>query len=92
MVQALNIANGNYDQREASQAGLGRVDQVLALASKPAEMIDHAFFVAAGRPPSEDEREMLMKEFAATKDADRRSFVEDLLWSLLSSKEFMFNH
>ena len=91
MVQALNIANGDTINEKLRKPG-GRVDQVLALAATPPEMIEHAYFVAAGRPPSAEDREMLVKEFTATPESDRRAFVEDLLWSMLSSKEFLFNH
>lgn len=91
MVQALNIANGDTVNEKLRKPG-GRVDQILALASSPNEMIEEAYYVAAGRPPGAKEKEMLVKEFQSTPDAERRLFVEDLLWSLLSSKEFLFNH
>jgi hypothetical protein len=91
MVQALNIANGDTVNEKLRKPG-GRVDQILALAPSPNEMIEEAYYVAAGKPPSTKEKEMLIKEFQSTPEAERRLFVEDLLWSLLSSKEFLFNH
>jgi hypothetical protein len=33
-----------------------------------------------------------VKTLAAAPDAGRRAALEDLFWSLLSSREFLFNH
>ncbi len=34
----------------------------------------------------------MLKVLAETQDADKRMLVEDLYWSILSSREFLFNH
>jgi hypothetical protein len=33
-----------------------------------------------------------LKIFAATPEKQRRELVEDVLWSVISTREFLFNH
>ena len=52
------------------------------------QIIDEAYLSALSRLPSDAERELLAA-LAEAKEADRRQLVEDLYWSILSSKEFL---
>ena len=54
--------------------------------------IEQAYLAALSRTPSESEAKKLLEVFQATPAADRRLLIEDLYWSILSSREFLFNH
>jgi hypothetical protein len=55
-----------------------------------AEVVEELFLRTLSRPPTERERGHFVRLLA---DAhDRESAAEDLLWALLNSREFAFNH
>ncbi|MEZ6133900.1 MAG: hypothetical protein R3C53_03210 [Pirellulaceae bacterium] len=65
-------------------------------------MIEQAYLKALSRFPTNDERERLMSLLSSTtttteaNDADPatvpREAYEDLLWSIMTSPEFLFSH
>jgi hypothetical protein len=52
-------------------------------------LIDELYLATFSRPPRDDERQAVK---AAFQGADRKEAATDLLWALLNSKEFAFNH
>ena len=58
------------------------------------EVIERAYLRALSRLPSSEERERVFKMIAEADAAevDRRESYEDLLWSLMTSSEFLFAH
>jgi hypothetical protein len=54
-------------------------------------LIDRIFLAALTRPalPAEGSRVL---ELLRRPSADREAVYQDLLWSIFSSKEFMYNH
>jgi hypothetical protein len=91
MVQALHLANGDSLNQKLKTKG-NRIDQMLGMSKSPAELIDEVYLTTASRFPSETEKSALVSEWTNTPEVDRRAFMEDLFWSILSSKEFLFNH
>lgn len=55
------------------------------------ELIDELYLITLSRFPNDEERG-LMREAFVGQDASRRGAVEDVLWALLNTKEFIFNH
>ena len=55
------------------------------------ELIDELYLMTLSRFPNDEERS-LMREAFSDLEADRTAAVEDVLWALLNSKEFIFNH
>jgi hypothetical protein len=53
--------------------------------------IDELYRVAFSRPPSAEERALVEQYLAAHAD-NRPAAFEDVIWSLLNTKEFLFNH
>jgi hypothetical protein len=92
MAQALHIANGDTLNQKLS-AKDNRVDQLLASGKSDPALVDDIYMLALSRPPTDPERAGLCKALAdASTPADKRPIVEDILWSVMSSREFLFNH
>jgi hypothetical protein len=91
LVQVLNLSNGTtLNDKLAAQAG--RVTEMLATDPAPAEIIGQAWLRVLSRPPTDAERKPLEELLAAAPPAGRREIVEDIYWSLLTSREFLFRH
>ena len=55
------------------------------------ELIDELYLTTLSRFPNEEERN-LMREAFSDSGSERNEAVEDVLWALLNTKEFIFNH
>ena len=72
------------------------------LLSKPEYLlVDHVFLSAFSRHPADSERESILQKMRTArvetgpdeaKLTARREVLEDLMWALLTKKEFLFNH
>jgi hypothetical protein len=56
----------------------------------PVETLDHLYLTVLARYPKPEEKEQLLPAFAES--PDRREACEDIVWVLLNSKEFLYNH
>jgi hypothetical protein len=92
MAQALHIANGDtLNQKLAAKDN--RVDQLLAGEKSDTALADEIYMLALSRSPTEPERVGITKVLAeANSPAEKRPIVEDLFWSVMSTREFLFNH
>lgn len=91
MTQVLHLYNGDTLNNKL-MAKDGRIDKQLAAGKSPEAMIDELYLAALSRLPSAQEREQLAAVLAQTPEAEKRAALEDLYWSVLSSREFLFNH
>lgn len=91
LVQVLHISNG-ATINEKLKAADNRVDQLLASSQSDEQIIDEVYLHALARRPTDSERQQLLAIMGQAGDAERRQVVEDLFWSVLSSREFLFNH
>ena len=60
-----------------------------------AEIVDRVFLLALSREPTAAEKAKFLAILAeAAKDGPqaRREAVEDLVWAVLTGREFLFNH
>jgi hypothetical protein len=81
----------NSDEVEGKIAsGDGLIARRLAEKKPAAEIIDELYLAALSRQPTEAERTKAMAFVAA--EQDPRPALEDVLWTLVNSKEFLFNH
>ncbi|MCP4172476.1 MAG: DUF1553 domain-containing protein, partial [Fuerstiella sp.] len=63
----------------------------LAASQKPvAEVVDELYLTTFSRLPTDTERNVILAE--PIEDKRRREKFEDLLWVLMNTKEFLFNH
>ena len=91
LVQVLHLANGSTINDKLA-APEGRISSLLARASGTEEIINDLWWLALSRPPRAAERTEAAAVLDAAAPDDRRAAVEDLLWSLLTSREFLFQH
>ena len=89
MTQALHLMNSDFIQNKLANAN-GRVQRLLKEKKSDREVIEELYLVTFSRPPLDDEYEIGTE--IITKAPSRKEGVEDLLWSLLNSREFLFNH
>jgi hypothetical protein len=88
--QALHVSNGqtlNDKLRDEKSV----VRAWLAAKATDDELVTKAFTLALGRSPTAAER----KKYVATltvPNGEKREAVEDVLWALLTGREFLFNH
>jgi hypothetical protein len=91
MVQVLHIANGDTLNSKLEKKD-NRVDKLIAEYKDDKELIRQAYLLTLLREPKDDELQQLAVAMDEGGKAGRRELVEDLLWSLMSSREFLFNH
>ena len=88
--QALYFGNAPDIQGQLAPSGSNLV-ATLAAMSEAAAVADEAYVAVLSRPPADDER----ADVAAFLDArphDRTQAIAELVWALVSSNEFRFNH
>jgi hypothetical protein len=91
LVQVLHLSNGTTINDKLAAKG-SHVTRLLATDPTPAQIVDDAWLRVLCRRPSDAERKQLEELIAAAKPEERRAVVEDMYWSLLTSREFLFRH
>lgn len=86
--QALHLLNGDTVFRGIQQAKT--VERLLARYKTPEATVDAMVELCFNRPARPKERAALQAQLAGAKD--KTAFLRDLLWALLNSREFVFNH
>lgn len=91
MVQVLHLSNGGSinDKLAHAESHLARR---LAEGATADEIIDEVYLSALCRLPLQSERAAILAVLAETPPEELRAAWEDVYWSVLSSKEFLFNH
>jgi len=88
LAQALHLLNGDTIEGKLSRSTV--IAGMLKTGRKPEEILDELFIRAFSRKPSEPEKKRLLPLVAA--NATDRKAYDDVLWALLNSTEFAFNH
>jgi hypothetical protein len=92
-LQALMLMNGAFTAATASPTMSSLLGALEAPYLADAEQVDALFLATLAREPGEDERAAVLAEFERAKSDDERRLVKsDVLWALLNSTEFAFNH
>jgi hypothetical protein len=90
--QVLLLSNSNEIENKLS-AGEGLVDRSVKGNRPAADVIEDMYLGALGRLPISSEKDRMVAFVEQSKDAqERRAAFEDVLWTLLNSKEFLYNH
>ena len=89
LVQALHLLVGKTYTSKLSQEG-GRIDRLLKGGASDSQIIEDFYLAALSRFPTAEEQARLQKAIAER--PPRREALEDLLWGIVSSREFAYNH
>ncbi len=68
----------------------GRIEALLKTKKSQEQMIEELYLVTVSRVPSQDEIERAQRWIREAPTP--REGLHDLLWTLLNSREFLFNH
>ena len=86
--QALHLLNGDITTARIGQGNL--IGRRLAEKRSPEEIVAELYIRCLSRLPQPAERQKLLALVNA--EPDRKRALDDVFWSLLNSREFMFNH
>jgi len=89
LIQVLHLSNGTTINDKLAAKG-SRISQVLATDPSPGKLVEEAWMRCLCRPPTEAERKPIEALLAGASPGERREVVEDLYWSLLTTREFLF--
>lgn len=90
MNQALFFENGSAVQSLIGPSG-GNLAHRLVKIESPQEVADELYLSTLTRFPTEEERNDVAEHLKA-RAADRAVAIGEIVWALLSSNEFRFNH
>lgn len=90
VVQALHMMNSTTLQEKLSTKG-GWANELAQSTLKPAEIVEQLYLTCYSRLPTAEEAAIAGK-VVDVGVANRQTAIEDVLWSLLNSAEFVFNH
>jgi hypothetical protein len=100
IAQALHVINGDTLNKKLSDAN-GYAALAVKLGLSDSRILDHLYLSAFSRYPTEAEKQPLVdalrKARASTGSPDvqreaHRQALEDMMWAMLTSKEFLFNY
>lgn len=100
VAQALHVINGDTLNGKLI-AEQNNVAAFLQLGLSDRKIVEHLFLSAYSRHPTESEQDRILNELAEARTdpgsvrpggQGRRQSIEDLMWALLTTREFMFNH
>jgi hypothetical protein len=86
--QSLHLLNGDTVGSKISGGGL--VAQRLAAKQTPEQIIEEMYIRTLSRKPTPAEVKKLQDLIAPI--ANKQLALEDVFWSLMNTREFMFNH
>jgi hypothetical protein len=91
LVQALHLSNGDVINEKLA-AKESRVTSLLADNPPPDKIVREAYMLSLSRPPSVSEQSQFVPILQTAPENEKRQITEDLFWSLLTSREFLFQH
>ncbi|MBM4077052.1 MAG: DUF1553 domain-containing protein, partial [Planctomycetes bacterium] len=89
IAQALHLMNAESTTLKIQHRS-GRIATLLAGNPNPDSILEELYLAALSRFPTDAERELMRKIFVDT--SNYREAAEDVLWTLLNTREFVFNH
>jgi hypothetical protein len=92
MVQAMHLSNGDTlnDNLARKDSNVGPL--LAKLGDHPAKLVEEAYLLTLGRLPGAEESAAFESAFAEAGGVGKRELLEDLLWALMTSREFLFQH
>ncbi len=90
MVQTLHLMNSEQMFKDL-RSDSGTAAQLAATEQTPAELAGLLYRTIYGRNPSAEETE-LVNDVLSEENADRRQSIEDLMWAMINTPEFVFQN
>ncbi len=90
VVQALHLMNSTTLQEHLVDEK-GRAASLAKSTLPPSQIVEDLYLAAFSRPPTPVESEIATKSIEKA-GGERRQAIEDVMWALLNSAEFVFNH
>jgi hypothetical protein len=91
LAQVLLLANSDEIENKLA-AGEGKIAQLLTHKSPMKEVIEELYLGSFSRYPTPQELQTTLSFVDNAGPNGQRQALEDVLWTLINSKEFMFNH
>ena len=89
IAQVLHLANGGLLQQKLAD-DKGRISQLIERGTGDDQAIHELYLVTFSRPPDTEEVSNCQRLIA--RSATRREGLENILWALCNSREFLLNH
>ena len=89
LAQALHMLAGPAYTDKLSEKG-GRIDRLLRSAATDSEIVEEFYLAALSRFPTPEETRQLVGMIGDR--PSRKQALEDLLWGVIASREFAYNH
>lgn len=89
LAQVLLLANSDELENKLAD-GNGRIAELVGADTSTDDIISRLYVCAYSRFPNERERTTTVKYVEAQKN--KRQALEDVLWTMINSREFLFNH
>ena len=89
--QTLRLMNGNGVNAKIAD-GNGRIAKRLAEKHSDDYILKELYLSSVGRAPNPRERKLVMAALGFSSETERKPIFEDVLLTLLNSKEFLLNH
>ncbi len=89
MLQALEFINGKTILERVSRPG-GRLDTLLKQKLTNNQLIEELYWWTLARPPSAKESAIALAHFKGY-EGKRAEAAQDMMWTLLNTKDFLFN-
>jgi hypothetical protein len=90
--QRLAMMNGEVPRDRTKATPFTAAGRINRLAPSNPSRVRIAYLVCLTRPPSSEEESYFVERLAGLKAEDRSDAVEDMLWTLVNSTEFSWNH
>jgi hypothetical protein len=94
IAQSLHLMNSDDLQAKlALPDASATIERLFAAKLEPRQMVEELYLACYTRLPSEEELNIALSALAAAAEPPkRRQALEDILWALINSAEFVFNH
>jgi len=91
VAQVLHIVNGDTLNHKLADKN-NRIARWMKDNKPTEELVDEAYLAALSRFPTATEKAKMVATISSVEAKEKRAALEDMLWALLSSREFLFNH
>jgi hypothetical protein len=88
LTQVLHLAN-SPDVEDKIAAEDGRIAKRIEAKTPPEKIVEEIYLATLARRPTAEEKKVIAE---VSTGVEAKAVLEDLLWTLLNSREFLFNH